>query len=684
MRITFNWLKEFINISISPEEAAETLTMIGLEVEGIERFDDDAVFEVNVTPNRPDCLSVLGIARELSAALAIPLKSPQYKLTEDASEPDFKVEILDAALCHRYAGRIIKGIKVSNSPEWLKNRIVKCGIRSINNIVDVTNYVLLELGHPLHAFDLNTLNGKTIKAGVAGKDNDIVTLDGVERKLPADALLIWDSKNPVAVAGIMGGADTEVTDSTKDIFLESAYFEPASIRRTSKALGLKSESSYRFERGADIEFLDKALDRAASLVQEVAGGRIYRKIDVYQKKYVPVSINVKYDTVNRVLGTDIPHAAMINMLKKLNIGADAGPDSFIVTPPAFRLDIKRAADVIEEIARIYGYHKIQTTIPKASITAVNSDRKRTSVLRIKDIVRKSGFNEAINYSFMNEADLDLLHIPEGDGRRKAISIKNPLRKEDSLLRTTLIPGLIGNFIYNFSRGIKDIKIFEVSRVFEDIGRSLPLEIKYMAGIYYVEKLPSLWKEDADSFYLVKGMIEALFEELHVRGYTFSPTRETFLHPGQSCDIRVSGSNVGFLGALSPVVTDKLDLKVPKPEITVFEIDIDKLISMIPVSLEYSPIPKFPCIERDIAIIVDERLSSSDVGNLIRAYPSELIEEVSIFDLYKGKHIPEGEKSLAFTIRYRSRNRTLTETEVEDLHQNIVKYITAETGGKLRV
>ncbi|TAL26683.1 MAG: hypothetical protein EPN94_02740 [Nitrospirae bacterium] len=285
---------------------------------------------------------------------------------------------------------------------------------------------------------------------------------------------------------------------------------------------------------------------------------------------------------------------------------------------------------------------------------------------------------------MNEADLDMLHIPQGDRRRKTISIKNPLRKEDSLLRTTLIPGLIGNFIYNFSRGIKDIKLFEVSRVFEDMGRPLPLEIACIGGIFYMEKLPSLWKEDAGGFYLVKGAIEALFEALHIRGYAFVPTREPFLHPGLSCDIRVSGANVGFLGALSPAVTDKLDLKVTKPEIIVFEMDIDKLISMIPVSLEYSPIPKFPCIERDMAIIVDERLSASDVGNLIRAYPSELIEEVSIFDLYKGKHIPEGEKSLAFTIRYRSGSRTLMESEVEDLHQNIAKYITAETGGKLRV
>lgn len=684
MRVPFEWLKEFIDITVSPEEVAERLTMIGLEVEAAERLGDDIVFEVNVTPNRPDCLSVFGIARELSATLNIPLKSPEYEIKEEGSDADFKIEILDEGLCHRYAGRVIKDVKVSHSPEWLKNRIVKCGIRSINNIVDITNYVLLEFGHPLHAFDLDTLSDKTIRVGIAGEGNDIVTLDGVERKLPADALLIWDAKNPVAIAGIMGGVETEVTDSTNDIFLESAYFEPTSTRRTSKALGIKSESSYRFERGADIEFLSKALDRAAFLMQQIAGGRIYKKIDVYPKRFVPGSIDVRYDKVNRVLGTNISHEEMLNMIERLNIEVVKGTDSFRVKPPAFRPDLKREADIVEEIARIYGYHRIRTMIPRSVISAGNSDRKRASFSRIKESIMKAGFNEAINYSFMNDANLDILNIPAGDRRRMAISIRNPLRKEDSLLRTTLIPSIIENFIYNFSRGIKDIKIFEVSRVFEDIGRPLPLEISYLGGIYYREKKPCLWKEDAASFYLVKGMFEALFDCLHIRGYTFSPSQEPFLHPGQSCNIRVSGSGVGFLGALSPLVVDRLDLKVPKPEIIVFEMDIDKLISMVPVSPEYSPIPKFPYVERDIAIIVDDRLCAFDVENLMRAYPSELIEEVSIFDLYKGENIPEGKKSLAFTIRYRSRHRTLTEAEVEDLHRGIVKYITAETGGELRI
>jgi len=683
MRVPLDWLKEFVDVVKSPEETAAILTMLGLEVEAVEKLDGDFVFEINVTPNRPDGLSIIGVARELATAMNLPLRYPEHEIKEEASDDGFKVEITAPDLCHRYAGRVIKGVKVGPSPDRIKNRITRCGIRAINNIVDITNYVLMESGQPLHAFDLNKLKGKSIKAAPAEDDCAIVTLDGVERKLPPDALLIWDAKNPVAIAGLMGGAETEVGDFTQDVFLESAYFEPSSVRRTSKALGLKSESSYRFERGADIAALSDALDRAAFLIRQISGGKVYKKIDVYPKRFSPVTVTVRYERVNKVLGTDIPDKEMADINKRLGFTVDLHKEYFTVKPPAFRPDIKMEADVIEEIARIYGYQEIRATIPKAAISGGVSDKSRSYALRIKNIVKKAGFSEAINYSFMSETDLEALHIAAEDRRRKAISIKNPLRKESSLMRTMLIPSLLENFTYNFSRGVKDIRIFEMSKVFENIGRPLPLEIMRLGGIYYRDKKPSLWKEDASGFYIVKGMIEDLLAGLHINGYSFSFSNEPFLHPGQSCEIRISGSCIGFLGVVSPVVADRLDLKVPKPEIVVYEIDIDRLISLIPAGIEYSPIPKFPCIERDLAIIVDDKLSASDIENLIRAYPSELIEDVSIFDFYKGKNIPDEKKSLAFTIRYRSDSRTLTEAEVEEMHLNIVKYITTETGGKLR-
>ena len=684
MRVPFDWLKDFVDITKSPEEVADILTMGGLEVEAVEKLNGDFVFEVNVTPNRPDCLGIIGIAREIASAMNLPLKHPEHDIKEEASDDGFKIEILDVNLCHRYAGRVIKGVRIAQSPDWLRNRITKCGIRTINNIVDITNYVLMESGHPLHVFDLNALKGKSIKVALAEEDCNIVTLDGIERRLPPDALLIWDAKNPAAIAGVMGGYETEVSDFTNDVFLESAYFEPTSVRRTSRALGLKSESSYRFERGTDIEALSNALDRAASLIQQVSGGMVYQKVDIYPKRFVPITVNVRYGRVNKVLGTDISNKEMVDINKRLGMTVDLHKDYFTVKPPAFRHDLKTEADVIEEIARVYGYQKIRTTIPKAVISGGNSDRGHAYGLRIKDIVRRAGFNEAINYSFMAEADLDIFDITTEDRRRKAVSIKNPLKKESPLLRTTLIPSLVENFMRNFSRGVRDIMVFELSGVFEDIGRPLPLETMCLGGVYYREKKPSLWKEEASGFYIVKGMIEDLFGDLHVNGYAFSPSNEPFLHPGQSCEIRILGSSIGFLGAVSPMVVEKLDLKVPRPEIVVFEIDLDRLISLIPASMEYSQIPKFPFIERDIAIIVDDTLNAADIENLLRTYPSELIENVSIFDFYKGENIPDGKKSLAFTVRYRSDSRTLTEAEVEEMHHNVLKYITAETGGELRV
>lgn len=683
MRVPLEWLKDFIGIAISSDEVANVLTMIGLEIESKEDVGDDVVFEVNVTPNRPDCLSILGIARELSAALDIPLKLSKYEIKETGSDDKFKIEILNMDLCNRYAGRIIRDVKVAQSPEWIRDRLTKCGIRTINNIVDITNYVLLEFGHPLHAFDLNTLSDKTIKVATAGKDNKITTLDSVERALPSDALLIWDGMRPVAIAGVMGGAETEVSDSTTDVFLESAHFDPLSVRKTSKALGLKSESSYRFERGTDKEFLINALDRAAFLMQDIAGGKVSKLIDAYPKKAEPFTVSVRYNRVNKLLGTNIPHSEMVSLVKRLGLNVNVSRDTFEAEIPHYRLDLRRETDIIEEIARIYGFHRIKTTMPKTVLSTNLSDRKKSCVNRLKEVLRRYGFNEAINFSFMNEANLDLLNIPFNDRRRRAVMIKNPLRKEDSLLRTSLIPSLVENFLYNFSRGVKDIRIFELSRVFEDMDRPLPLEINSIGGIYFKDNKPALWKEDAGSFYIVKGVVEALFDDLHIKDYTFSSTREPFLHPGQSCDIYVSGSCIGFLGALSPVVVEKLDLKVTKPEVIVFELDVDKLFSMTSLVLKYSPIPRFPYVERDIAIIIEEKQHAAELVNLIKGYPSELIEDVIIFDHYKGKNIPTGKKSLAFTIRYRAKDRTLTEAEVENIHQAIVRYITSETGGALR-
>ncbi len=683
MRVPIEWLKELVDFSLSPEELGLKLTMIGLEVEGVEKMFDDTVLEVNVTPNRPDCLSILGIAREVSALLNLPLKFPECAVLEETGPSAVSVEIADKDLCRRYAGRDITGVAVSYSPEWMRRRLEKCGMRPINNVVDVTNYVLLEMGHPLHAFDMDTLKGRRIRVARNRPGGRMTTLDGAERSLPDEALLIWDGERPVAVAGIMGGSDTEVKERTRNIFLESAYFLPSSVRRTSKALGLKTESAYRFERGTDIELLEKALDRAASLMAVLAGGRVSGKVDVYPGPFQPVRIPVRYERVNRILGAPITHDEAASIVERLGMAVAKDAVSFTVTPPSFRGDIQREIDVIEEIARMYGYDRIPVTVPRTQISKEARDTRYHHIQAVKDTFRSRGFTEAINYSFMNYKVLDMLNIGEDDPRRKALALRNALNEEESYLRTAVIPSLIQNLVHNLSVGARDLRLFEVSRIFIDRGGALPDEEHHLGAILFREKGPSLWKDETPDFFVVKGVVQALLDDLGVGDYAFGRSAEPFLHPGKSADILVSGRRIGFAGSLHPDVAERLSLKVPQPDIQLIEINLEALLSSVPEKVKYVPIPRYPHIDRDIALIVDESVPAARIMEQMRAYPTGLIEEIALFDFYKGKNIPEGKKSLAFTIRYRAQDRTLTDAEIEELHSGLVGYVTEKTGGIVR-
>jgi phenylalanyl-tRNA synthetase beta chain len=686
MRVTCEWLKELVEITATPDELADRLTMLGLEVEGSEPVGDDVVFEVNVTPNRPDCLSMIGIGRELSAAFGVPLKIPQHAVTQNLPSAGFSAEILNPTLCRRYTGRLIEGVRISVSPQRMKERLEKCGIRSINNVVDVTNYVLLEFGHPLHAFDADTIEGKKIVVDTAGAGSKIVTLDGIERLLPEDALLIRDSRRPIAVAGIMGGLGTDVSEKTENIFLESAYFEPFSVRRTSKRLNLSTESSYRFERGTDIEFLEDALNRAALMITEVAGGVVREMIDVYPVRYTPEPFSVRFERINRLLGTEISKADLLGILKKLGISAEDKGDRFTVYPPSHRRDIKSDSDVAEEVARIFGYNMVPTTVPRSPLSSGKLGKRAMNTGRIRESIRKSGFTEVINYSFMSASALDMIEIPDSDRRRRVVFVNNPLSQEEGLLRTTLAPALIANLKYNIDRGMKDVRLFEISKIFEDIGNTLPSEEGRLGGILYREKVPSLWKEDADAFFIAKGALESLLEELKISDYSYSPSSEPFLHKGRSADIFVAGSRAGYIGVLSPGVIEKLELKKQKPEVVLFEVDTDVLLKMIPDSIRYVSVARYPSVERDIAIVVDETMPSSEVMEIIGAFPSNLsslIEEIRVFDYFRGGNIPSGKKSLAFSIVYRSKDRTLRDEEVEGFHASLLDYLVEKTGGEIR-
>jgi len=685
MRVSLDWIKEFVDVAASPEDIAHRLTMAGLEIEGMEKIGDDVVMEVNVTPNRPDCLNVFGLAREVAALYRLPLKLPETRIPSDLKPSNVQVAIDAPDLCPRYTGRSIVGVVIRDSPDWLKKRLEKSGLRSINNVVDITNYVLLELGHPLHAFDTAKLTGRKISVAQAGSELTMTTLDGLERKIPEETLLIWDAAAPVAVAGIMGGERSSVTEATKDIFLESAYFAPASIRKSSKALGLRSESSYRFERGTDRVFLETALNRAAVLIAELADGQICNIVDNYPGPYAPVEITVSYRRINALIGITIDKDEVLALLNAIEIKTEDRGEEFAAWPPSFRGDITAPVDIIEEVVRCYGYDRVPARPPRATLSDGLLNTTERTVRAIRESIRKNGFNEVVNFSFMNGADLDMLAIEshEHEQGRRHVKLKNPLRQEECLMRTTLMPALINNFVYNLSRGIRDVRFFEVSRVFIDWGKPLPTEGLRLAGLFFQDMLPSLWKDSIPAFYRVKGVLEALFDEIRLTDYVFSPSQEVFLHTGKSADIYCGDIKIGYMGEIGPQIIEKFSLKLQKPQVVVFEIDLDRMLPLLEQKIVYHQIPRYPSIDRDVALVMDDHIAAAEVIALFRTYPSEIIEQVELFDQYKGKNLPQDTKSLGIRITYRSKDRTLVEGEVESVHLALVEHVAKKTGANIR-
>ncbi|UCF86530.1 MAG: phenylalanine--tRNA ligase subunit beta [Nitrospiraceae bacterium] len=515
MKVSIQWLKEYVDFSMSPEELADVLTMAGQEVEGIESYEDDSILDISITPNRPDCLSVRGIAREISAILNKPFKDKIILIREEEGVRPL-IEIQNPELCTRYSSRIIRGVKVGPSPEWIVKRLEYAGLRPVNNIVDITNYVLLEMGHPLHAFDLDRLNGKCIIVKAAGKTTKFQTLDDETRALSKDMLMIWDEKRPVAIAGVMGGLDTEVTESTVDILLESAYFEPRSVRRTSKSMNLTTEASYRFERGADVKITVTALDRTAKLVMEIAGGMITKLTDVYVKPFTAHQTFMSLKKMNNVLGVEIEPPLVSDMLSRLGIENRKEGQGITVISPSFRQDIQRETDVIEEVARLFGYDRIPKTLPKVEMRPATENQVWKFIHTVKGSMRKSGYSEAINYSFLNPLMLDTLRLSPDDRRRNLMMIRNPLKRDEQALRTTLIPALLQNAQLNVHRGVTTLRLFEIAKVFYRTDRDLPDEVLKLSAVYVKDERSSVWQTKHDGFYDIKGALENLLSELGIR------------------------------------------------------------------------------------------------------------------------------------------------------------------------
>jgi phenylalanyl-tRNA synthetase beta chain len=693
MKFTFNWLKEFVDVSLSPSDLAKMLTMAGLEVESLtpirepESDAEDWLFEVGVTPNRGDCLSIAGIAREIAALTGSNLKSPA--LNEPSKDANIRkrisISIEDPQLCARYSARIVDEIKLAPSPVWMRNRLESCGIRAINNVVDITNYVMLETGQPLHAFDLERLTQKSIKVRAAGAVTKFTTLDGVERELSAEDVVICDGAEPVALAGIMGGMNSEVRVSTASVLLESANFAPAAIRRTARRLGLHSEASHRFERGVDPEGTITALNRAVYLLVQLGGGRAEGGVaDRYPGRVRPPTIVLRDEHVERLLGLKIERSQAAKLLNSLGMQTKERPRrrSLTVVPPASRPDITREADVIEELARVHGYDQIPTTMPLLRNSGGKADARLSWERKLRFLLAGEGLNEVINLPFTSESLNEIFPGNRLDGTN-AVTVLNPLAKENAEMRHSLIPGLIENLRFNLAFKTRSFQAYHLGKVFFASPDGEVREQSYIAGLLYGPRARHglrVGDEKPAGFLECKGLVEAVLELFHIRDrVTWNRVEDGSLHPGLSAKLLYGESALGYMGEVHPNIVQQLEL----PSFFLFELDFEKLLEYAPRRITVRALPRFPAVERDVALVVDRDFASQRVVDWIKDLGEALIEHVDVFDQYLGAPVPEGKKSLAYKISYRAEDRTLTDAEINVLHQRLVERLGETFGAERR-
>ncbi|HEY4744603.1 MAG TPA: phenylalanine--tRNA ligase subunit beta [Desulfuromonadaceae bacterium] len=801
MKVTYNWLKEFVDFDLTPQQLADLLTMLGLEVEGMEtlgagmddvvvavveekrqhpnadklslcRVNDgtqvldvvcgaqnfqagdtvalarigavlpgdfrikrskirgeescgmlcsekelglaeesagimrlseglklgqpvfealglkDTLFEIGLTPNRADCLSAAGIAREIAAKLGTTVRYADAVIAEgnQAATDVISVTIQDSDLCPRYAARYISGCRIAPSPEWLVKRLNAIGVRSINNVVDVTNLVMMELGHPLHAFDCDQLAGRRIVVCRAAEGEQFTTLDSQQRTLTADDLVICDAERPVALAGIMGGENSEIADTTTAILLESAWFRPAAIRKTSKRLGLHTESSHRFERGADIGGVIRALNRAAALIAQLAGGSVaLGVVDAYPGAGEPASIPLRPERANQLIGIDLSKTEIGDILSRLECSVQEQSDgSLRVTPPSYRVDIEREVDLIEEIARLNGFDKIPATMPLARVASDRPSTHQRLQRVVRDILVAHGMNEVINFSFTAPDAADKLLLAADDLRRTAIRLANPLIEEQSVMRTSLLPGLLETVARNVNFRSLDLKLFEMRRIYLPTGAGeMPHEPICIAGALTGSREREGWSSTrgAVDFYDAKGIVENLLEILNISGVKWvADSPESYYHPGKSCSIVVGRERVGSVGEIHPTVQVCFGLERP---VYCFELDFEKIVSLVRQKRSVTAPSRFPDSTRDVAMLAPDELPAEKIIECVRSIKAQEIEQVDIFDLYRGAGISEGFRSIAVRVRYRSYERTLTDEEIGALHGKVVESLVSKVKVAIR-
>ncbi|PLX81719.1 MAG: phenylalanine--tRNA ligase subunit beta [Desulfuromonas sp.] len=674
------------------EESAGIMILEGELELGAPVFDalglKDVRFEIGLTPNRPDCLSVRGVAREVAAMTGQRLESPDTALLEEggAIEADTSVVIETSEVCPRYAARLIKNVKIGPSPGWVVRRLEAVGIRSINNVVDVTNLMMIELGHPLHAFDFNLLRDKRIVVRCAGENEMFITLDGQQRTLQPSDVVICDGEGPVALGGIMGGENSEIQDDTTDVLLEAAYFDPNTIRRTSKRLGIHTESSHRFERGADVDMIPYVIDRAASLICELAGGKVSRgMVDVYPEILASKQVEISVRKTEATLGLGIPADEIKRLLTSIDLElAKEDGGQLLFTIPAFRPDLEREIDLIEEVARLKGYDQIPVTMPESRLICHRPDKRQQLVTTCRDFMVSVGYHEVVNYSFVSPTSWDSLLLPPDDARRDCVPLLNPLNEEQSIMRTTLVGSMLETVARNLSYRSLDLRLFELRPTFKKQQETVLADEGYrLTAVLTGRRFPLGWaqQDENSDLFDIKGVAETL---LKVIGTTtvdwLQDGKEPYLHPGKSCRLMLDDIMIGQLGEVHPAVLDSYGIEQP---VFLFDLDLQVFQDRELADPGFQAISRFPDVFRDTAILIDDEMTSEQVLAVVEQAKGAYAEEVVLFDLYRGKGIPEGKKSLAFRVRYRAADRTLTDDEINKAHDRIVRALDHKLGAVQR-
>lgn len=639
---------------------------------------EDNVVDFEITPNRPDCLSMIGMAREAAAVFGSSLKYPASGAEhEEGNVSEYlTVEIKKPELCPRYTARVIKDVKVGPSPWWMQKRLMHGGMRPVNNIVDITNFVMMEYGQPLHAFDISDVLGGKIIIDTAKDGDRFTTLDGTERELDSSMLMIHDAEREIAVAGVMGGLNSEIKEDTTTVILESANFNGDSVRLTSKKLGLRTEASGRYEKGIDANLCDAAADRVCRLIEMLGCGTVVGGIvDEYPMVSQPKLLDVRVPRINKILGTDLSGDTMVSIFRSLEMQAEQKEDIITVVPPTVRQDLEIEEDYAEEVARIYGYDRLPETLPgggsAAAMTPEETVRKKTRL-----ILNSYGLDEILTYSFVSPSSVDRVNVSETDlMHRNFVKIINPLGEENSVMRTMLIPNMMEVLSKNYSQGNKEVALFEIGRIFNDSKINCdgqPVEAEDLCIAFYGGK---------DDFYTLKGYVQGLLEKLGVLDAEYTAEKGLAIyHPGRCADVRANGELLGTMGQIRPDVSERYGID---EDVYLCELCFSAIMRQTDTDFVYRPLPKYPAVTRDLAVLVDEEVTIAQLEHVISDRGGAILESVSLFDVYRGKQIEEGKKSVAFALIYRDPERTLKDEEVKEKQDNIIAGLEQEIGAELR-